>query len=95
MFRQSGKSDISALSPLISILSCLYPLYTDVYIDEDKDGNYEIYDPDGGYTYQLTVGEYIKIELPLGNTVANYRLRFVNQTSTVTSGSFTITTSRN
>lgn len=24
------KSDISALSPLISILSCLYPLYTDV-----------------------------------------------------------------
>ena len=31
MFRESGKSDISALSPLISILSCLYPLYTDVY----------------------------------------------------------------
>ena len=27
----SGK-DISALSPLISILSCLYPLYTDVYL---------------------------------------------------------------
>ena len=67
----------------------------ELYIDEDKDGNYEIYDPDGGYTYQLTVGEYIKIELPLGNTVANYRLRFVNQTSTVTSGAFTITTSRN
>ena len=32
MFRESGKSDISALSPLISILSRLYPLYTDVYI---------------------------------------------------------------
>ena len=31
MFRQSGKSDISALSPLISILSRLYPLYTDVF----------------------------------------------------------------
>ena len=67
----------------------------ELYIDDDKDGTYEIYDPNGGYTYQLVVGEYIKIELPLGNTVANYRLRFVNQTTSITSGDFTVTTSRN
>ena len=67
----------------------------ELYIDDDEDGVYELYDPNGGYTYQLVVGELIKIELPLGNTVAKYRLRFVNLTSSVTSGNFTVTTSRN
>lgn len=67
----------------------------ELYIDDDEDGTYEIYDPNGGYTYQLEVGDYIKIELPHVNTVMNYRLLFVNQTSSVTSGNFTVTTSRN
>ena len=66
-----------------------------LYIDDDEDGTYEIYDPAGGYTYQLGVGDYIQIELPDGNTVRNYRLLIVNQTSSVTSGAFTVTTSRN
>lgn len=65
-----------------------------LYIDDDEDGTYEMYDPDGGYTYQLEVGDYIKIKLPHENTVKKYRLLFVNQTSSVTSGTFTVTTSR-
>lgn len=66
----------------------------ELYIDDDKDGTYELYDPKGGYTYQLKVGDYIKIELPHGNTVKNYRLQFTNQLSSTTSGDFTVTTSR-
>lgn len=66
-----------------------------LYIDDNEDGTYEIYDPNGGYTYQLTAGDYIKIKLPYVNTVMKYRLLIVNQTSSVTSGTFTVTTSRN
>ena len=66
-----------------------------LYIDDNEDGNYEMFDPDGGYTYQLEVGDYIKIELPYENTVKNYRLLLENQTASITSGTFTVTTSRN
>lgn len=66
----------------------------ELYVDDDDDGNYELADSDGGYTYQLVMGDYIKIELPLGNTVANYLLRISNQTASVKSGEFTVTTSR-
>ncbi len=66
----------------------------ELHIDDDEDGTYEIYDSAGSYTYQLVVGESVKIKLPLGNTVAKYRLFFVNQTASVKSGKFTVTTSR-
>lgn len=62
-----------------------------LYSDEDEDGTYTLCD---GYTFQLKVNDTLKITLPEGNTVMNYRLRFVNLTTSVTSGDFTVTTSR-
>lgn len=65
-----------------------------LYIDEDEDGVYELYDPNGGYTFQLEVGDMLRIALPYENTVKKYRLMFVNLTSSISSGTFTVTTSR-
>ncbi len=85
----------------VEYTSCTPDRYTNakvhvqLYIDDDEDDVYEPYDPNGGYSYQVKVGETLKITLPHGNTVKNYRLRFVNQTSAVTSGVFTVETTRN
>jgi len=65
----------------------------ELYIDEDKDGTYEKYDPDGGYLYTLNKGDSLEIKLPFGNTVKNYRLYFENRTSSVTSATFSVKTS--
>ncbi|MDF2941253.1 MAG: hypothetical protein K0S01_111 [Herbinix sp.] len=65
----------------------------ELYIDEDEDGTYEKYDPNGGYLYSLNKGDSLEIKLPYGNTVKNYRLYFENRTSSVTSATFSVKTS--
>lgn len=65
-----------------------------LYIDEDGDGTYAPYDPDGGYTYDAKVGDTIKITLPYEGAVKSYRLVMTNKTTSVTSGSFSVITSR-
>lgn len=64
----------------------------ELYIDSDKDGVYERCDPNGGYLYTLSAGEKYSFLLPYGNTVKNYRIVFGNQTSSVTSGTFSVYT---
>lgn len=85
----------------VSYTSCIPSRYTNakvqvkLYIDSDDDGVYEECDPYGGYTFTVKVGEDLKITLPHGNEVKKYRLLFVNKTNTITSGAFTVKTSRN
>jgi hypothetical protein len=66
----------------------------ELWIDEDQDGEYTKYDPNGGYTYTMNKADTIQIELPYGNTVKQYRLSFVNQTNSVTSAQFSVKTYR-
>jgi hypothetical protein len=66
----------------------------ELWIDEDEDGVYSVYDPNGGYTYSLNKLDTLEIILPYGNAVKHYRLLFVNQTSTVTGAGFTVHTHR-
>lgn len=64
----------------------------ELYIDENGDGVYESCDPNGGYRYSIKKGEILKITLPYGNTVKDYRLLFTNLNSTVTSATFAVKT---
>lgn len=63
-----------------------------LHIDEDGDGVYEAYDPNGGYTFSLKYGETLNFDLPYGPAIMDYRVVFTNRTSSVISGNFSIKT---
>ena len=67
----------------------------ELYIDDDGDGVYESCDPNGGYRYTIKKGETLKIALPHGNTVKDYRLVFTNLNSAVTGATFAVKTIEN
>lgn len=65
-------------------------VWVELYIDDDKDGTYEQYAPDGSYRFGIKKGDTLQISLPYGRTEKEYRLRFSNRTSTVDSAVFEV-----
>lgn len=55
----------------------------ELWIDEDNDGIYEIFDPTGGYRFYLNLGDTVNINLPYGKEAKDYLLCFFNQTSNI------------
>jgi len=64
----------------------------ELFINDDNDGTYDPYAPNGEYLFTLTVGGKYSIALPYGTSVKKYRLVFINQTLSVSSGTFAVKT---
>jgi hypothetical protein len=62
------------------------------YKTQDNPVLYEPHAADDSYTRSMTPGSTAIIDLPYGSTVEDYRLVFTKQTSSLTSGNFSVKT---
>ena len=67
-----------------------------LYIDDDGDGVYTLFEDDAGNNYIDTVacGESLSLALPYGEEIKNYRLVLQRVTTSITSANLSVWTSR-